>query len=560
MADGADILFINAALWGGVDQPGWLAVKGNRILSVGVGDPPSPSVPHARVVDARRASLLPGLNDAHVHLFPGGMALYDLCLSGVRGEVALRRSVEGYRAARPDLRFLSAYGAPYDLLAAGNTPDRAALDGICGDIPLLIMAEDFHTAWANSAALALAGIDRGADLPQGSQVVLDATGYATGELLEFGAIDLVRRCNPASARHSAAAQAPLTSLPVSPAERAADKAVLRAALRHCAGLGLTAVQNMDGSLYQLELLAEMERDEGLPVRVRMPFHVQPGQGPADFDHAVHWRATHASDHLRCDFVKIFADGVVESGTAHMLADYSHTPGQRGATLIPDEHLQSLVARADRLGFQIAVHCVGDAAVRQVLDAYAAARAANGPRDARHRIEHVEVIDPADIPRFAELGVVASMQPCHVPDGGEGYLDLIGPVRGRYAFAQADLRAAGVRVVLSTDWPIVPLEPMISVQAALARPDWGCGGPDQRIDLATALEGITSAAAWVAFDEDCRGTLRPGALADLTLMDRDLRSMAPEDLAIVGVRLTLCDGQPTHDPERLLAALPQTEEV
>lgn len=558
----ADILIRNAKVRiGALGAPAadWIAVAGSRIMALGYGDAGAWIGVRTRVIDGQGASLLPGLNDAHVHLFSGGLALTDLNLTGIRGAKSLGDAVARYRAARPGLGFISAFGADYGLISDTTAPNRHDLDAVCPDVPFMIMAVDFHTAWANSAALALADITRGADLPPGSEVVIDDVGEATGALVEFGAIDLIRRCNPASARHSAAAQRPLESPEVSAEDRAADKAVLRAAIQHCAEMGLTAVQNMDGSLYQLELLSEIERDEGLDVRVRMPFQVQPGHRPDDLAHAVAWRDRFASDKLRCDFVKIFADGVVEGGTAYMLDDYAHKPGHRGAPLIADAELQALVVEADRLGFQIAAHCVGDGAVRQVLDAFAAARATNGWRAARHRIEHVETIDPVDLPRFAELGVVASLQPCHVPARGAGYLDLIGPARGRYAFASSDLRAAGAAVVLSSDWPIAPLEPMATLHAALTREIWP-GGPDHRISLAVALDGITRAAGWVAFDETDRGTLTPGALADLTLLDRDLAGVLPDGLASVCCRLTICDGQITHDSDGTANSVRQTEEV
>ncbi len=558
----AEILIRNAKVRTGA--PGtpmadWVAVAGNRIMALGYGEAAGWIGAQTRVVDGGGASVIPGLNEAHLHLFHGGLALADLNLHGVRGAAALKAAVDSYRATRPGLGFIAGFGAGYDLVSPDRTPNRADLDALCPDVPFLITADDFHTAWVNSAALRLAGIERGADLPEGSRIVLDETGAATGELIEFAAMDLVRRCNPATARHSVAAQKPLESLTVTPEERAADKAVFRAALTHCASLGLTAVHNMDGSLYQLELLSEMDRDEGLPIRVRMPFHYQPGQGPQDLAHAVRWRERFASDRLACDFVKIFADGVIDSGTAHLLADYTHLPGQRGAALVSDAVLQAVVIEADRLGFQIAVHCVGDAAVRQVLDAYAAARVANGWRDARHRIEHIELIDPADIPRFAELGVVASMQPTHLPWTPEDFLRLLGPERCRYAFAQADLRAAGAEIVLSSDWPVAPVEPFITLEAALTREPWP-EGRDHRIGLSLALDDMTRAAAWLAFDEGRRGTLVPGALADLALLDRDLALVAPEDLPTTGVRLTLCDGQVTHDPEGLTAPALQREEA
>lgn len=547
MTTPADILIHNAkVLTGDPSRPraDWVAISGRKILAVGEGA--APLGPLTRRLDAKGATLTPGLNDAHLHLFAGGLSLADLSLAGVVGMEALRGAVNDYRARHPGLQFLAAQSCDYHIVSAEHTLDRHILDGLCPDIPMMVMAVDYHTAWVNSAALKAAGIEQGAELSPGNIIVLDDQGQATGALLEFEAIDLVRQINPAAARHSGAAQDPFRRPDVTESDRAADRETLWAALQHCAAMGLTAVQNMDGSLYQLELLAELDAARGLPVRVRVPFHIQQGHGPADLAHAVRWRKAHQTEMLRCDFVKIFADGVIDSGTANMLADYSHTPGNSGTPLFSDAELNAIIIEADRLGFQVAVHCVGDGAVRQVLNAYAAAQKANGARDSRHRIEHIEVIDPADIPRFAQLGVVASMQPTHVPEAGEGYMELLGPVRSRHAFALADLRAAGAAFVFATDWPIAPLSPAITLAAAMFRPDWPTGGPVHRVDLSTALYGITEAAAWVAFEEGRRGRLAPGFDADLTLWDRDIEGLDEGALAEAGTRLTICAGRLTQN--------------
>lgn len=543
----ADIVIHNARVM--TQQPGapeadWIAVSGRTVSALGLGSAARHIGPQTRVVDAGGATVLPGLNDAHLHLFAGGLSLSQLSLVGVSGQTDFRAAVAAYRASRPGLSFLAASGCDYRIL--GQTMlDRHALDAICADIPMLVMAADYHTAWANTAALQLAGIAQGADVGEGSEIVLDADGFASGELREFAAIDRVRACNPAAKTHSRAAQAPLELPEVTEAERAADKEVLWQALLHCAAQGLTAVQNMDGSLYQLDLLAELDRERGLPVRVRMPFQITEGMSPEALAQAARWRRSYATPMLRCDFVKIFADGVIESGTANLLADYAHLPGHSGAPLLSDDHLRALVVEADRLGFQIAVHCVGDGAVRQVLDAFEVARRQNGWREARHRIEHIELVDAGDLGRFARWGVVASTQPTHVPEAGEGYLDLIGTQRSSAAFAVADLRDAGAEIVFSTDWPIAPLSPFVTLEAALARPDWP-GARDHRVGLAAALGAITRAAAWIAFDEAERGRLTPGMLADLTLLDRDLSACPLSEIATTTARLTICDGQVTHD--------------
>lgn len=556
MHDFADIVIHNArglTFEPGAPRAGSVAIRGNRIDALGFDDGNADALtsrigPRTRVVDAQGGTLLPGLHDAHVHVFMGGISLTQLPLVGVRGEAALAQAIADYRAAHPGLAFLSAYGSEYDILGGGRSLDRHALDRLCPDIPVLVTSMDFHTGWVNSAALRDAGIERGANLSPGHRVVLDDTGEATGVLLELEAIDLVRRLMPACERHSHAAQSPLDHIDVGADGRAADRALLWHSLEYCAAHGLTSVQNMDGSLYQLELLGELLAKHGrLPVRVRMPFQFHHTMKEADLDHAVRWREIYDSDFLRCDFIKIFADGVVESGTAHMIAPYGTDGSWNSAPLFSDDELNAVVARADALGFQITIHSIGDGATRQVLNAYEHALRTNGYREARHRIEHIEVLHPDDLPRFSDLGVVASMQPSHVPPAGEGYLSLIGAERGRTAFPAADLRDAGVPVVFSSDWPVVPLSPFATIQAAVTRPKWP-GARDQVVPLHSALSAHIGAAAWVGFREMSAGRIVPGFLADLTLLNRDIEAVSTTEIARVGVRLTICDGLVTFEGE------------
>lgn len=558
MTETADLIVTNARVQTcqpGASEAEWVALRGSRVLEVGLGSPDARLGDATRVIDAEGGLVLPGLNDAHLHLFAGGFALTELDLRGVEGRAALAEAVATYRATNPDLGFLAAHSAAYDIVGPDCAPDRAILDAVCPDLPLLVVAEDFHTAWANSAAITLAGLERGRAFVDGSKVVLDETGHATGTLLEMEAIDHVRSMNPRTVRFADASRNRLVAEPYDAAGRAADKAVLWSALTHCAENGIVAVQNMDGHLYQLELLAELDAERGLPVRVRMPFQIDAGMTQSDLSHAVLWRDHYASDMLRCDFVKIFADGVVESGTANMAADYEGSPGHSGTPIFSDAELNAIVAEADRLGFQVAVHCVGDAAVRQVLDAYAHARRQNGWREARHRIEHVEVIRPADIARFHRLGVVASMQPTHVPPRGDGYLHLIGPERARHAFALRQLRKAGAEYVLSTDWPIAPLSPFETIRAACDRAPWPNDATDQALGLPEVIAGLTRNAAWVAFDETRRGRLLPGYRADLTVLDGDLEAGGPPS-----VRTTICNGRITYQSQATSRATSRSQEM
>ncbi|CUH64545.1 N-substituted formamide deformylase precursor [Thalassovita gelatinovora] len=547
MTKHADLIIKNATVYSGTqDAPNasWVALRGCDIMAIGTGPVDHMVGQTTRVVDAQDQTVLPGLNDAHLHLFAGGLGLTELSLRGVRGRSGLQAAIDSHRAANPELVFLAAHSCAYEILETGEQLERTVLDELCPDLPVLIMSEDFHTSWCNSKAIALAGIERGAELPHGSSVKVDEAGEATGVLLELNAIELVRGKNPRSARHAEASQRPLEVGQYTKEERQTDKEVLWAALIHCAEQGLTAVQNMDGSLYQLELLAELDQDRGLPVRVRMPFQISKGMRKEDLAHAVHWRRRFNSEMLRCDFIKIFADGVIESGTANLLAEYCNIPGQSGHPIYEDQELNSLIQEADRLGFQIAVHCVGDGAVHQVLNAFDGAQKANGWREARHRIEHIEMIDAADIARFPKLGVVASMQPTHVPEAGEGYLEFLGPSRGDLAFPMRQLCAVNAAYVLSTDWPVAPLSPLITLEAAMTRTEWPGAGIDHRLGWAEALAGITYNAAWVAFEETLRGRIAPGLRGDLTIVSGNPADLFKGETS--EVLLAICNGRVTYD--------------
>jgi len=242
---------------------------------------------------------------------------------------------------------------------------------------------------------------------------------------------------------------------------------------------------------------------------------------------------------------MFMDGVMESRTALMLRDYPDSPGIRGEAIFEPEHFNEACRRADALGLQISVHAIGDLAVRCTLDGYAAARAANGARDSRHRIEHIEALHPEDLPRLAALGVVASMQPRHAAFGGH----FPPPARGTIfhedqlalAFPWRRLRESGAPLCFSTDWPVVPLEVMPSLQAALAPLDLGPGWGDQRQELMATLASYTRDNAWVGFREGLHGRLAPGLAADLVILGADLEVTAPQELGAVTPVMTICDG-------------------
>jgi len=529
-----------------------LAVLGNRIIRVG-SDAECALLegPETKVVDAKGATVLPGFNEAHLHIFGGSISLQQLSIATVKGVGELAARIADWRAQNPGLGFIVGHSAPYNFICDERMPLREDLDAACPDLPVFISSADHHTAWANTAALKLAGIERGAELRSGSEVVVGADGLATGELREAPAMNLVYALSPSGGRDILGSVTSAEESGITAEERAEDMAALRKGLAYCAENGITSIQNMDGNYYQLDMLRELQANGELPVRVRVPYLLNPGTPVEDICAAADWREEFQSDFVTSDFVKIFADGVVESGTAVLVDGYADAPGN-GTPLFSDDELNEAIGLADALGLQVAVHAIGDGAVRQVLNAYEAARDNNGIRDSRHRIEHIELLQESDFPRFGSLGVVASMQPAHPPAAmdfpAETYLPRIGIERQDIAFRTRELLEAGVPLVFSSDWPVARLAPMASIQAAVTRTPWREGGKDQSVTVDQALHAYTRAGAWVEFKEGQKGKLAPGYLADIVILDTDLARVPDTGLSAVSVSMTICNACVTYSSD------------
>jgi len=528
-----------------------IAVAGNRILAVGPeAEIDAYSGPDTHVIDARGATVLPGFNEAHMHIFGGSAELRELSLMGVKGFETLERELKAYAAKYPERKLLVAQHADYTVLSDDERMTRHHLDRILPDRAVLIFAPDHHTAWANTLALKMGGILEGRDVGIGNEIVMGEDGLANGELRESNAIRPVSALSETGGREMLGVGTGGDPEHVTAEERASDIEILKEGLAYVASLGITSLQNMDGSLYQLEMLDEIEKTSGLPVRVRMPFHMKNFMPLSDLEtKAAAWRERFNSDRLRCDFVKLFMDGVTESGTAVFVDDYCHQPGWKGDPLFSQEHFDNIAIAADSLGLPVAVHAIGDGAVRMVLNGYEAAIKANGKRDSRNRIEHIEVVHPDDIPRFKELGTVASMQPTHPPGSAglpvEPYLSYIGEARWPYAFAWRTLTDAGAPIVFATDWPVSPLDPMNCIECAMMRDVWKEGMKDERLSLHETLAAYTKNGAWVEFMEDRKGMLKPGYLADIVVLSADVEATDFASLAKVRPVTTMCDGRITY---------------
>jgi len=526
-----------------------VAIRGGEIAAV--GDRASMRDLHGRdtrSIDAGGNTVVPGFIESHMHLFSGAADLAHLQLAGIYGFDALDRAVRDFAAAHPDTKVLQAHGADYAILS-DKPVTRHHLDRIIADRPFAMSAPDYHTMWANTKALELSGLLHGRTVGPGNEVVMGADGLAEGELREGEAFaPLLEFAGETRARLGLATGGEPDPNP-SDAELAADRAVMKRGLEWSARHGITSIQNMDGNLYQLELLSAIEAEGELICRAQIPFHFKNFMALDALDKASLMRERYNSEWLSSGMVKVFYDGVLESWTAVMVDDYADRPGWRGEPLFGPERFAELAVAIDRRGLQIAVHAIGDGAVRAVLDGYAAAAKANGRRDSRHRIEHIEVTTAADVPRFAALGVIASMQPPHPPGAMDFPLEptvsRIGRGRWPLAYAWRTLKDAGAHICFSSDWPVSRIDPLAGIQAAVTRKPWADDMPDQRFTLAEALAAYTVEGAYAEFAENRKGRLKVGYLADLVVLSGDIEAADPEDLHAIRPLATVCGGRITY---------------
>jgi predicted amidohydrolase YtcJ len=515
-----------------------VAVRGNQILRSGSNrEVKRLRRPQTTVVDAHGGAVLPGFNDAHVHFLSGGLELEQLDLLDATTLPQIEEKIRAFAAAHPDRAWVLGRGWYYQPFP-GGLPTRQQLDALVPERPVFLRAYDGHTAWVNSKTLELAGITRRTPNPKNGVVVKDArTGEPTGVLKET-AMRLVSKLLPEPTRN--------------------DKLrALRAAMEEAHAFGVTSVQNASGSPEEFELYEELRRAGDLSVRVYSAASVDADLTDADADRLDGLRRRLGDDPLfKTGAVKLMADGVIEAHTAAMLEPYSNRPTVKGAPRFTTGELDRTVALMDRRGWQIMIHAIGDAGIRQALDALEHAEETNPApeRGRRHRIEHIETTDPADVARFGQLKVIASMQPFHAnpsPNQIDVWAGNIGPERASRGWAYRSIHAAGGRLAFGSDWPVVTLDPLMGLNMAVNRttpegtPEGGWY-PDQRMPLPSALEAYTSGAAYASFDEHRKGTLKPGMLADLVVLSTDIFAAPPSKLLDARVAVTIFDGKVVYE--------------
>jgi len=510
-----------------------VAIRGNTIRRVGTtGEIESLRGPSTITVDARGGTVLPGFNDAHLHFVSGGLALEKANLLDATTLPEIEARISAFAAAHPDRPWVLGRGWFYEPFE-GGLPTREILDRLVPDRPAHMVAYDGHTLWVNSKALTAAGITRHTRDPKNGTIVRDPkTGEPTGVLKE-AAKALVNDVVPQPTRED-------------------RLAALRAAVREAHRFGVTSVQNAHGDAEEFELYDELRRRGELKVRVYSALETggeADGRTADRFDAL--WKKYPDDPLFKTGAVKLFIDGVVEAHTAAMLAPYANAP-TRGTPLMTARALDRVVALFDRRGWQVMIHAIGDRGIRMALDAFerAASRNPAPARGRRHRVEHIETTDPADIPRFGRLGVIASMEPFHAnpnPSQMDVWSRNVGPARASRGWVWGSIAASGGRLAFGSDWPVVTLDPRMGVNMAVNRttPDGrppGGWNPGQKLPLARVLEAYTSGAAWASFDEDRKGTLAPGRLADLVILSHDLFALPPAKLLDAVVTTTIFDGR------------------
>jgi predicted amidohydrolase YtcJ len=510
-----------------------VALRGERIAYVGSSAGAEAfRGPKTKVVDFRGRLVLPGFNDAHLHLMSGALSLERVDLIEDQSVEAVQARIRAFAAANPGRPWVLGRGWLYGSFP-GGLPTKEQLDTVVSDRPAYMECYDGHTGWANSKALARAGVTRDTKDPENGVIVRDpATGEATGALKE-AATALVE-----------------AKIPLPDAE--ARYALLLRALSLLNAQGITSMQDAGFSVSDLDLdvpLLERAMREGkLTVRLTAALSMSQGDVEGEVAAAQRLRSRHDDRLLRFGPIKAFVDGVVEAKTAAMLEPY---PG--GGTGLPNwtpDALNAAVVAADRAGLQVWLHAIGDRGVRMALDAHAAALEANGRRDRRGRIEHIETISPADYPRFKALGVIASMQPLHAnPDqnNADVWSRNAGPDRASRGFGWGNLERAFARLVFGSDWPVVTSDVRRGLYCAVTRktPEGKPEGgwlPEQAVSLESALRHYTVDAAYASFEEDEKGQIAPGKLADLVVLSEDLFEAPPEAILRARVVTTILGGR------------------
>lgn len=503
-----------------------IAIKADRIVWVGRDEDARQLFPATiPTIDLHGATVLPGIIDAHTHLIELGKSLIQLNLKGAT-EAEVIASVKRKALSLAPHEWILGWGWDEGKWAA-HYPTNQALSAVSPNNPVFLVGLHTFAAWANQQALDIAGISKSTRDPENGKILRDEkTGEPTGIVLNH-AQDLIEKHIP-------------------PMTLDQTKQAIELAARECVRNGLTSVHEAKVTPITIQAFRELIRENRLPLRV---YAMLDGSDQALVKHWIDRGPEIDPQHrLTIRAFKLFADGALGSRGAALLQPYSDAPQSKGLITTPEPEVYDLTRHSLEKGFQVCTHAIGDAANRMVLDAYAQAQHdVPQARDARLRIEHAQVLAPEDIPRFAKLGVIASMQPVHCTSDMPWAENRLGPERIKGAYAWRSLLKTGVHLPLSSDFPGETLNPFYGIYAAMTREDPqgnppGGWYPEQRLTLDEALRGYTVEAAYAEFEEQSKGAVAPGKLADFTVISKDIRKLSPKEILSIQVEKTLVGGR------------------
>ena len=530
----ADLIIVNAAIHT-MDQGQPLAeavaISGNRIIAVGTTkEIRKLAGAKTRVIDAQGQLVLPGFNDAHVHFLSGGFQLSSVDLRDASSQQEFAERIRAFADKLPPGRWITGGDWDHERWPDAKLPTKELIDRFTPNTPVFVNRLDGHMALANSLALKLANVARQTLDPPGGVIVRDPkTGEPTGVLKDAAQSFVWKVFPPPSFEEKLAAA--------------------RAATNHAASVGVTSVQDMsagtDVGVYQ-ELLDRGELKNRIYAVWPLPRWERLAQTGV--------RAHFGSAMLRTGGLKGFADGSLGSTTALFYEPYEDAPSTSGIPsdeMFPDGVMLERVRGADRAGLQVIIHAIGDRANDIILSIYEQVENANGDRDRRFRIEHAQHLRAQDIPRFAHDRVIASMQPYHAIDDGRWAEKRIGHERAKTTYAFRSLLDSGAMLAFGTDWTVAPLDPMLSIYAAVTRrtldgkhPNGWI--PEQRISVAEAVRAYTAGSAFAEFQEKEKGTILPGKLADVVILSRDIFKIDPKEIEKAKVVMTIMDGRVVYE--------------
>lgn len=536
---GADTILRNGNIYTVDESRPWaeaVAITDGRITFVGSNDDVDKHTgSDTTVVDLQRRLMLPAFQDSHIHPIGAGIEAAACDLNGLDDLQAYRSTIGAYAAANPEETWVLGGGWSMSVFGPGGAPSRSIIDELVADRPVFLSSQDGHTGWANSLALEIAGIDRNTPDPVDGRIDRDPeTGEAIGSLQE-GAMNLV------------SAHIPPTTLE----DRIRG---LEYSIKMLNGYGITSIQDAIVNQEGLEAYAAVERKGDLHLRVVASLWWDRERDEDQIPGLIALREQYDTGGLvRPTTVKIMQDGVMENYTAAMLEPYLVPSGTRGIPMVDPETLKSVVSLLDAEGFQVHFHSIGDAAVRQALDAVEQAITDNGRSGNRHHISHLQMIDPADIPRFRELDVVANFQPlwAYADDYvTELTIPFIGEERARWMYPIQSVLDAGGMVAFGSDWSVSTANPFPQIETAVTRKSAVDESipvfiPEERIDLQTAIAAFTINAAFVNKQERDTGSIEVGKLADLVVVDQNLFDIKPSEISETKALLTLLGGEAVH---------------